>query len=202
MTKKSLYPKTKRVSNERSMIVATEKLDGSNIGFFKLNDELLIGTRNNVIQLCEIEKVKKILCKGMYEWLIDNGELLKDSLHEGSGIFGEWIAMGKLKYPDLDKRMYMFAKANIDEDLNITNINYTREFFIYPFIDQLVPEFIGYVPHASDFIHYPTIGQLDTLYESYTERVGRHVEGFIVNDGYSIRKYVRMKNGSLEAHRT
>jgi len=49
MIKKSLYPKTKRLSKNSKKIVVTEKLDGSNIGFFKLNGELVIATRNNIL---------------------------------------------------------------------------------------------------------------------------------------------------------
>ena len=40
MIKKTLYPKTKRVQF-KNRVVITEKLDGSNIGFFKVNGEFL-----------------------------------------------------------------------------------------------------------------------------------------------------------------
>lgn len=36
MIKKQLYPKTKRVGLKNEVVI-TEKLDGSNIGFYKLN---------------------------------------------------------------------------------------------------------------------------------------------------------------------
>lgn len=55
MLKQSLYPKTKRIGKESGEVVLTEKLDGSNIGFFNLNNELLISTRNNVIPYSEID---------------------------------------------------------------------------------------------------------------------------------------------------
>lgn len=35
MIKKSIYPKTKRLGKENSVITITEKLDGSNLAFFK-----------------------------------------------------------------------------------------------------------------------------------------------------------------------
>ena len=46
MIKRTLYPKTKRVQY-KNRVVITEKLDGSNIGFFKVNGELVIAQRNN-----------------------------------------------------------------------------------------------------------------------------------------------------------
>lgn len=47
MIKKTLYPKTKRVQY-KNRVVITEKLDGSNIGFFKINGGLIIAQNNNV----------------------------------------------------------------------------------------------------------------------------------------------------------
>ena len=70
-----------------------------------------------------------ILYKGMNYWLNINAEELLFSLHPNSGFFGEWIGMGCLKYDDRDKKVYMFAKANIDDDLNSKNIYYIQEIF-------------------------------------------------------------------------
>ncbi|HJJ14176.1 MAG TPA: RNA ligase family protein [Clostridiaceae bacterium] len=47
MIKKTLYPKTKRIQY-KNRVVITEKLDGSNIGFFKVNGDLIIAQNNNV----------------------------------------------------------------------------------------------------------------------------------------------------------
>lgn len=65
MIKKTLYPKTKRVTF-KNRIVITEKLDGSNIGFFKVNGKLLIAQRNNIISIDEIEENKNMLYGGLY----------------------------------------------------------------------------------------------------------------------------------------
>lgn len=86
-----------------------------------------------------------MLYKGLYGWLNEHGEDLTDRLIEGSGFFGEWIGQGCLKYPDLDKRVYMFAKANYQNN-EIKNLYYDRELFLYPFIDQNFPDYIGIVP--------------------------------------------------------
>ena len=158
MIKKTLYPKTKRIQY-KNRVVITEKLDGSNIGFFKVNGDLIIAQRNNIFLINELEENKQMLYRGLKGWLDEYGEDLKDKLMEGSGFFGEWIGMGKIKYPDLDKKVYMFAKAN-------------------------------YVK-----------GEIRNLYyEIYKTKVNRNVEGFVIAQNNNVNKYVRMKNGQLQAH--
>ena len=200
MEKKTLYPKTKRVKL-KNRVVITEKLDGSNIGFFKVNDELLIAQRNNVFTLAETtdEKNKGMLYKGLGGWLKENGEDLKARLIEGSGFFGEWIGMGKLSYPELDKKVYMFAKANYQKG-EIRNLYYEHELFNYPFENQEFPTYIGIVPVVEERDSFPDVDTLDYLYEWYKAKVERNVEGFVVAQNNNINKYVRMKNGKIEAH--
>lgn len=198
MIKKTLYPKTKRVQY-KNRVVITEKLDGSNIGFFKVNGELIIAQRNNIILLNEIEECKNILYGGLYGWLKEYGEDLQKKLIEGSGFFGEWIGMGKIKYPDLDKRVYMFAKANYVKG-EIRNLYYEHGLFIYPFENQEFPEYLGIVPVVEEREIYPYIEDLNYTYEIYREKTGRDVEGFIIAQNNNVNKYVRMKNGKLEAH--
>ena len=82
--------------------------------------------------MLELEENKQMLYKGLKGWLDENGEDLKNRLMEGSGLFGEWIGMGKIKYPDLDKKVYMFAKANYDKG-EIKNLYYEHGLFKYPF---------------------------------------------------------------------
>ena len=137
----------------------------------------------------------------MYQWLKDNKTDL-DLLREDSVICGEWLGMGKLKYTvdKFDKRFYMFAKANIDDDLNLYNIYYNHDLFIYPFENLEIPKFIGLVPMAYELEYVPDKDKLDNLYAKYTEKVNRDVEGFVVNVNNTIRKYVRMKNGKLQEH--
>lgn len=64
MEKKTLYPKTKRVQFKNRAVI-TEKLDGSNIGFFKVNGKLLIAQRNNIFTIDELEENKGMLYKGL-----------------------------------------------------------------------------------------------------------------------------------------
>ena len=202
MIKKEIYPKTKRVSCSGDKVYITEKLDGSNLVFFKKNDELYFAQRRNIININELEEVKDILYKGLYQWLLDNKVYLQEQLINDSAICGEWLGMGCLKYTidEFDKKWYMFAKANIDDEYNLYNLIYDHELFIYPFANQEMPNFIGIVPEITELMVLPTKEFLDSIYETYTNGVKRNVEGFVVNYKNIISKYVRMKNGKLEEH--
>lgn len=199
---KEIYPKTKRVSCKGDKVYLTEKLDGSNLVFFKKEEELYIAQRKNIFKISELEEVKDVLYKGLYQWLLENQEVLQNELHNDSAICGEWLGMGTLKYTvdEFDKRWYMFAKANIDDDFNLYNLVYDHELFIYPFVSQEIPYFIGIVPEVAELINLPNKEQLDSIYEKYTNKVNRTVEGFVVNYRNIISKYVRMKNGKLQEH--
>lgn len=202
MIKKEIYPKTKRLLCEGAKVQITEKLDGSNLVIFKLNDNLYIAQRNNIFTVNEIYDCKDKLYKGLYQWLTEHIIELSNELHEGSAICGEWLGMGKLKYSvdEFDKRFYMFAKANISEGFELYNIIYNHELFIYPFISQKIPNFIGIVPVVTEIQNIPNKEQLDNIYEKYCNKVNRDVEGFVVNYDDNITKYVRMKNGKLAEH--
>ena len=202
MLKKEIYPKTKRVSCAGDKVCVTEKLDGSNLVFFKKNEELHIAQRKNIFKISELDEVKDILYKGLYQWLVDNKNTLEAELHENSVICGEWLGMGNLKYTidEFDKRWYMFAKANIDDDYNLYNLNYDHNLFIYPFVSQEIPNFLGIVPEVTELNVIPTKEHLDSLYDKYTIKVNRKVEGFVVNYKNIITKYVRIKNGKLQEH--
>lgn len=202
MIKKEIYPKTKRVSCKGDKVYITEKLDGSNLVIFKKNEELYIAQRKNIFKIDELEEVKGILYKGLYQWLTDNKEVLITELHDNSAICGEWLGMGCLKYTidEFDKKWYMFAKANIDDEFNLYNLNYDHSLFIYPFISQEIPNFIGVVPEVAELNVLPTKEHLDSIYEKYCNKVNRNVEGFVVNYKNIITKYVRMKNGKLQEH--
>lgn len=199
MIKKEIYPKTPRMKIEGEKVYLTEKLDGSNLVFFKKDEELYFCQRKNIIALGEMEEYKDKLYKGLYQWLKDYGQILKDNLFEGSAICGEWLGMGNIKYDvgDFDKRWYMFAKANIDDDYNLYNFKYDHSLFIYPFIDQTIPVFMGVVPEVIELNVLPNKEHLDGIYTKYLEKVGRQVEGFVINYNNIICKYVRMKNGKV-----
>jgi len=144
MIKKEIYPKTKRLSCEGDKIYITEKLDGSNLCIFKKDGKLYFAQRNNIFEFNELEENKDKLYKGLFQWLQDNKNVFED-LHENSVVCGEWLGMGKIKYSvdEFDKRFYMFAKANVDEDFNLYNLIYDHKLFIYPFQSQVIPNCIG-----------------------------------------------------------
>lgn len=201
MIKKEIYPKTKRVSCSGEKVEITEKLDGSNLCIFKLNDVMYVAQRKTIISFDELEEHKDVMYKGLFEWLNDNKEQLQD-IRNNAVICGEWLGMGKLKYSvdQFDKRFYMFAKANIDESLELTNIYYQHDLFIYPFEKLEIPKCIGVVPLVYEIEYVPDKDKLDILYSKYIEKEKRDVEGFVVNINNTIRKYVRMKNGKLQEH--
>ena len=202
MLKKEIYPKTQRVKCIGAKIEITEKLDGSNLVIFKLNNKIHIAQRNNIFEINEIEENKGLLYKGLYQWLLDNKDILKEELIENSAICGEWLGMGKIKYTvdEFDKRFYMFAKANVYEDIILTNLKYEHELFIYPFKSQVIPSCIGIVPVVGHIPYIPDKEDLDKIYERYVKKEERNVEGFVINYENNITKYVRMKNGKIQEH--
>lgn len=203
MIKKSIYPKTQRIKDGRRVKI-TEKLDGSNLSFFKKDGVIHIATRNNILNTKEdLKSCSNILYKGLKGWLYDNLSDLEDSLYEGSVVSGEWLGMGKIKYPEhFDKKFYMFAKGRIDEEFNMTRIAYNHDDFKYCFEKQEIPHFIGVVPVVYEGCYLPEVSFLDELYQSYVKLEDRDVEGFVVEFNDSITKYVRMKNGKLEPHKS
>lgn len=202
MIKKGIYPKTKRMSVLGDKVYITEKLDGSNLAIFKLEGVLYFAQRGIIITYNDLETDKQALYKGLYQWIKDNIEYLQEHLIERSVICGEWLGMGQLKYDvgEFDKRFYMFAKANIDENFELCNIIYDHNLFIYPFENENIPGFIGVVPKVMELSVIPNKEYLDGIYEKYTLKVKRNVEGFVVNYNNIIFKYVRMKNGKLSEY--
>lgn len=197
MVKKMMYPKTKRY-DDRLKVLLTEKLDGSNLTFFKYQGKLYVAQRNYVESLEELDKGK--LYKGLEGWLAKYGKDLEEKLHPNASITGEWMGMGHLKYPDRDKQFYMFAKGNVNDEMGLYRLRYSPEHFVFPFTDQQVPEYVGVVPLVATLERLPSVKDLDDLYDEYVASVGRDVEGFVVNYNDNISKYVRMKNGSLADH--
>ena len=202
--KKTIYPKTKRFS-DNSFVVITEKLDGSNLSIFKAYGELYIATRNTILSVEDDVDEIKTSYKGLYGWLEENKSVLNEQLHEGSVIIGEWLGMGKIKYPTelFPNKFYMFAKANINQDtFDIYNLIYNHNKFMYPFVDEVIPEFIGVVPIVETMYNLPSVNVLDMIYDEFVmNHDGRDVEGFIIEYENNITKYVRMKRGILEPHK-
>ena len=181
MIKKSIYPKTNRICNNEITYEITEKIDGSNLVFAKLNGELLICQRNYILTRDELDKHNSYA--GLRGWLDEYGDTLLNILNEKSAICGEWIAFGKIKY-------------------DLKNVIYKREYFKYPFENQIFPDFIDIVPLVSILNTDPSIEDLDILYDTYINNQQRHVEGFIIIDNTfkNIQKYVRYKDGKATPH--
>lgn len=206
MIKKKLYPHTERIGKKVEAQI-TEKMDGANIGFFNKDDELLICTRNYILPLSEVnEKTAKSILNGyagLYDWLLKYGKELKQDIYTGSGIFCEWMGTnGHVKYPKeiRHNKVYIFAKARINDDYNIENLVWDIDLLKYAFKEKVIPEYMDKVPFVCGGTSYPTVVQLNELYFQYTRKLDRNVEGFVIHFDGKIRKYVRMKNGKLEEH--
>lgn len=205
MLKKSIYPKTKRIK-EKDEFVITEKLDGSNLCIFKKEGKIYFAQRNNIFESSELNR--DVAYKGLVGWAQENLSTLEELLNEGSVLCGEWIGMGKLSYTRLEEKFYMFAKANITEDFELKNIYYKRDLFQYCFKEQVVPTFIGVVPIVAVCNDKPSIQHLNDMYEMHVESLMAlyddfvKVEGFVIENNNTIEKYVRMKNGVLEPHKS
>lgn len=205
MLKKTIYPKTERLKvSSENICEITEKLDGSNLCIFKLNERIYIAQRNNIFGIDEIDKeeVKQVMYKGLYAYLLEHKAFLELELLDNSCLCGEWLGMGRLKYPvdKFEQRFYMFAKANVNPQMELYNVRYYHSSFIYPFKSQKIPDFIGIVPVAYQLDTIPDKSKLDKLYEAYHKKTNRNVEGFVINYNDRISKYVRMKNGKLTEH--
>lgn len=202
--KKTIYPKTIRY-NPTNHVVITEKMDGSNLVFFKYEGELYIALRNNIFPLSATDdaRVRQLAYPGLLGWLESWGEQLKSDLHEEAAICGEWLGMGSIKTYDLSKRFLVYAKANINHKFALYNIFYNHDLLKYSFVEQEVPSYINLVPVVAKIpIGLLNLELLDGLFEDYEKEEGRMVEGFVVaTSDTQISKYVRRKGGQLNPHR-
>jgi len=196
--KKTIYPKTERIG-ELGDTCITEKLDGSCLGIFKKDEELYVAQRTHVLKFSELKKDNAY--KGLLQWVDDN-KIELDLIVEGACVFGEWIGMGQIGYGDteINKRFYMFAKANINEDFDAYKINYVHEYFKYSFGGEL-PNCIGVVPVVTTGAKQElSVRALNVLYDEYQKEKERKIEGFVIYNNGAIKKYVRFKNGKPTNH--
>lgn len=206
MIKKEIYPKTIRMPELGTKVHITEKLDGSNLCIFKKNGIIHVAQRSTIYTIEEAlaEENRKALYSGLYEFLDKNGIWLTMNLCEGSAICGEWLGMGKIKY-DWDKlfgsRFCMFAKARVNDEFTLESICYDHSLFGWIFTangsDPAIPDFMAVVPVVEDVDWLPNKERLNALYDEYTAKVGRPVEGFVCSYAGSVMKYVRMKNNKV-----
>lgn len=209
--KKTLYPKTQRFNDSVSYWQITEKLDGSNLTLFKYCGELWVGTRNYVFCYEDVESKNDIGYDGLYGWLKEHADDIKNFLEEEDAICGEWIGMGQIKYRDaLKHKFYVFGRGKIvvdrEKDLyKIVAINRNVPYLEDWLSNTDVCEYMGVVPCVSKFesvSNKDCASVLDNLYNNYTFKVGHAVEGFVLTNLYTGQpfKYVRLKRNKLEPH--
>lgn len=205
--KLTIYPKTERFRDGNKLTIITEKLDGSNLGLSKQNGDIVIYQRNNSYTFTEMKENKEIrdmAYKGLFKWLSDNYNDLMENLLENNSrdkmliIFGEWIQMGQLKYRQdriPNNSFWMFARGK-GEDESKLSWDYNYEYFNYAFKDGIKPSYINIVPIVLTTDEIISKQYLDTLYQVYTNDIIKDKsEGFIIYNGFYIKKYVRISRG-------
>lgn len=205
--KKTLYPKTQRFNDNLPYWQITEKLDGSNLTLFKYGGELWVGTRNYVFCWNDVESKNDVGYDGLYGWLEQHADDIKNLLEENEAICGEWIGMGRIKYKDtLKHRFYMFGYGEvfIDVEQNVfklIKLNRNAWDLKVWVNDANVDNYMDAVPCVT-YISQAMQCDLDVLYASYRDKVQRDVEGFVITNLYTGQpfKYVRLKNGKLTQH--
>lgn len=102
--------------------------------------------------------------------------------------------MGRIKYPNLDKRLYVFCKARIDFEYNIDKKHYNVKEIDYCFIDMNRPQCLGKVPCIGIF----ELGDFnkDLIFNTYNKHVPNTVEGMVICFNNSISKIVVNKPDS------
>lgn len=104
---------------------------------------------------------------------------------------------------DINKKFYAFAKAQlVGPSFDIQYLDQKIDNLHYIFQESRIPDCIGVVPVVNTQKTYPSIADLDVLYGNYCLQVERNVEGFVVWAEGSIAKYVRMKGGKLQPHKS
>lgn len=202
MIKKEIYPKTKRLGVD-TKIQVTEKLDGSNLVLFKKDGKLFIAQRNSIYEFGEVESSK--MYKGLYEWLEEHKDDLLEKLLYDRAICCEWLGMGQIKYQDrFDDKLFMFAKALINDNYELENIRYYLDELKYAFVDEVIPNYIKEVPlvYFGEDTSWLSKERLDEYYETLLSVNKYKHEGFVICYSGNIIKYVRMKNGKLTEHQT
>lgn len=205
MIKQETYGKTERIRPGTFHWLITEKLDGANlcIGMTQ-NGRLLIHQRARILTLDEADQLEY---KGLSAWVKKHAGVLQ-TIYPGSVLCGEWLGMGRLKYPESEfpNPFNVFAKARYlgpdGPEIDTDTLDYDPKTFGYVTGGEL-PGCISAVPVVGHSNVPPTITQLDMLYSARTELTGRPVEGFVITDigpGEHRCKYVRMKNGKVAEH--
>lgn len=203
----SVYPKTTRFGKNEKKIVLTEKIDGSNLTFFKFENELYIAQRNYIFKFKDFKEnkdpFKDMIYKGLRLFLEENGDDLEEKLYDGSAICGEWLVKHQINYGKrFNTRFLLFAKARVIETNNgfsLQNIVYNLD-LIHWVVGETLPDYLDTVPFVCELDHYPNLEELDKIYLEYSEKQDSNIEGFVINNCNQIEKYVRFKNGVLEPH--
>lgn len=79
---------TQKKRDKNDFIIVQEKLDGSNVGIAKINNEIVPLTRSGYVANTSKHEQHKMF----YRWVMDNYMRFYNVLNEGERICGEWLA--------------------------------------------------------------------------------------------------------------
>lgn len=219
-TKKTMYQKTKRISDE-SEVTITEKIDGSNLLIFTDEKEnLYAATRNYIFNVTEDCSELGQTLKGIPGFINDNRDYFIKNLAPNSAVIGEWVGQGHINYKNRfdNGRFLQFAKAPVIWENDIPSLDkdntlYYQDLFKYNWKNQEVPKFIKFVPVVKTMNRIPTLSQLEELYNEYAPKVMEEydvlVEGFVIYVetrmtfgkkppqivATDVKKYIKFKRG-------
>lgn len=211
MIRLKTYDKTERIRPDSYRWLITEKLNGSNlcIGMTACGSgTLLIHQRKKSVTIDEADRLDY---PGLKTWVREHEDVLR-RIYPGSVLCGEWLGMGKLRYPESEfpNRFNVFAKARyISEhgpEINPETLNYDPDTFGYVLgmeCGAALPDCMSSVPVVQVLPEPPSIERLNLIYSEYAENAGRPVEGFVITDigpRHHRCKYVRFKAGKLTDH--
>jgi hypothetical protein len=197
------HKSTMGVLSEGDNIVIQEKIDGANASFRQVGGELVSFSRNR--QLSEDNTLN-----GFYQFVKElEGRI---QLGEGLILFGEWTNPHKVKYPEHQKKFFLFDIYDTNEGkylpfstvkrvANALNLNLVPVFYEgeYKGFDHL-QSFVGKTELGGMLGDIPTGEGIVVKNTDYTDRFGNQMFVKLVTDAFrEVQKQKAPKDPKVEA---
>lgn len=188
------------VLNEGDHIVIQEKLDGANASFRRVGNELVAFSRNH--QLTAENNLG-----GFYEFVRN----LEISIGEGLIFFGEWLNPHKVKYPEHQKKFFLYDIYDITNNrylpfatvkvigeslgLNIIPVFYEGEYISFEHLQS----FVGKTMLGGKLGDIDTGEGIVVKNVDYTDRFGNQIFVKLVTDAFrEVQKQKAPKDPKVE----
>lgn len=147
MTELIPYPKSVALDKveqalEGKVVRIEEKIDGSNVGIHKVDDELILQSRNLILDKDKPGSFSKFVA-----WVKEHEAGLLEYMHDGELWYGETVGMGKLRYPN--------APPFILFDILHASKEWSKRAHFPPNIDINIPLYVGLyqgIEHVRSFL--------------------------------------------------